>query len=238
MATGEALTPDSPHTNDPVLQGGAGIMTNDDKRAYRATALLAALVVSVVIAGCGDDGKLGPPTPSGATDIGGPIMTSSPPPPPGWQLKEVVPQSQQQAQDTLLGYLQRTINDLPPGITFDARRFGGVGGGNIGCDDNATTPDAQTRFDAAGDLKVPSGTDSAALIQTVGEVWRSWGWYVYERDGFRKPNQFGFGPDGYRLRIIVAARAGYPSGLEGSTPCSPGTLAHNDIQFPAVLKGK
>jgi hypothetical protein len=27
----------------------------------------------------------------------------------------------------------------------------------------------------------------------------SWGWYVMERDGFRKPNRFGYARDGYGL---------------------------------------
>ena len=66
-------------------------------------------------------------------------------------------------------------------------------------------------------------------------VLRSWRWYIYERDGFRKPNQFGYSPDGYRLRIISAARSGYPPGLEGTTPCFPGNLAPNDIPFPMVF---
>ncbi|NTY60094.1 hypothetical protein FEG63_11110 [Mycolicibacterium sphagni] len=200
----------------------------------RATALLGALALSVILSGCGG-GKLEMPTPSGATDIGGPTMTSSPPTPPGWNPKDVVPQSQQQAQDTLLGYLRNTVKGLSPGITFDATRFGGVGSGNVGCDDNATAADASTRFNVAFDITVPPGTDNEALIQAVGDVWRSWGWYVYERDGFRKPNLFGFSPDGYVLRIVSAARAGFPPGLEGSTPCFPGNLARNDIAFPAVV---
>jgi hypothetical protein len=209
-------------------------MTTLRIRPRRTAAVIAALTV-VLVAGCDGDSRLGPPTPTGATDIGGPTMTSAPPPPPGWNPKDVVPQSQQQAQDTLLGYVQRTLQALPPGVTFDASRFGGVGSGNVGCDDEATAPDAPTRFDAAGDLKVPPGTDYMALVQTVGDVWRSWGWNVYERDGFRKPNQFGFSPDGYRMRIITAARAGYPPGLEGSTPCFPGNFARNDVPFPLVI---
>ncbi len=137
------------------------------------SAIVAVFFVSVLLAGCSDDGQLGPPTPTGATDIGGPPMTSEPPPPPGWNPKDVVPQSQQQAQDTLAGYLQRTLKALPPGTTLDASRFGGVGSGNIGCDDDATSPDAPARFDAAGDLTVPPDTDYAALIRpwaTCGAV--------------------------------------------------------------------
>ena len=60
------------------------------------------------------------------------------------------------------------------GTTFDASRFAGAGSGDTACDDDATRPDATTRFDAAGDLKRPPGTDYAALIQTAGDGWRSW----------------------------------------------------------------
>lgn len=210
-------------------------MTTVQKQMRRLVpaALLAA---TVALAGCTNDGRLGPTTPTGATDIGGPTMTSAPPNPPDPNSHAAVPESQEQAQDTLLSYVRRTLQGLPPGITFDATRFGGAGSGNVGCDDDATSPDAPIRFDAAGDLKVPPGMEYASLVQTVGDVWRSWGWQVAERDGFRKPNQFGVGPDGYRLRIITSARDGYPPGLEGSSPCFPGNLADNDLPFPPVVE--
>ena len=201
----------------------------------RAALAIGVLTVAALLAGCGDGGRLGPASPTGATDIGGPTMTSAAPTPPGWNPKDVVPQSQQQAQDTLLGYVKRTLQALPPGYMLDATRFGGMGSGNVGCDDDATSPDAPTRFNAAGDLKVPAGTDYASVAGAFGDVWRGWGWYVYEGDGFRKPNQFGVSPDGYRLRIVAAAVAGYPPGFEGSSPCFPGNLARDDIPFPTVV---
>lgn len=89
-------------------------------------------------------------------------MTSAPPPPPGWNPKDVVPASQQQAQDTL------------------------------------------------GELKSANGVDATNIVRTVGDVWRSWGWYVFERDGFTKPNEFGYGPDGYRLQIEAATQDDVP----------------------------
>ncbi|BBX16524.1 hypothetical protein CRI77_21130 [Mycolicibacterium duvalii] len=46
-----------------------------------------------------------------------------------------------------------------------------------------------------------AGTDFAALIAQTGGVWQQWGWEVLERDGFNKPNRFGYGPDGYTLQI-------------------------------------
>lgn len=149
--------------------------------------------------------------------------------------KEVTPESQQQAQDTLLGYIRRTLQALPPGYVLDATRFGGTGSGNIGCDDNDTSPDAPTRFTVAGDLKVPPGVDNATVSDAFGEVWRGWDWHVYTDDKFRQPNQFGVSPDGYRLRTVQPAVAGYPPGFSASSPCFPGNLANDDIPFPVVV---
>ncbi|MGB8389639.1 hypothetical protein [Mycobacterium sp.] len=42
-------------------------------------------------------------------------MTSTPPPPPGWKSHVDVPTSQQQAQDTVLKYLKKTLDALPAG---------------------------------------------------------------------------------------------------------------------------
>jgi len=162
-------------------------------------------------------------------------MTSAPPPPPGWNPKDVVPQSQQQAQDRLKDYLLRTLRELPDGTTLDATRYGSAGH-NSWCEDEPADPkNAPTRYHTSGDLKFAPGTDPAAMIRRVGDIWREWGWYVMERDGFRKPNQFGYGPDGYRLQIVIAARDGYPPTLAGSSPCFPGALARDNVDFPTVL---
>ncbi|BBZ06870.1 hypothetical protein MDOR_10390 [Mycolicibacterium doricum] len=202
-------------------------------RGRRFTAVLTLL--SLVAAGCGDDGKLGPPTPTGATDIGGPSVTSAPPPPPGWSPKDVVPQSQQQAQDTLLDYLTRTVRQLPKGSVLDATRYGSSGH-NSWCEDEPKDPkNVPTRFHTTGDLTVPAGINADALVRQVGDIWRSWGWYVYERDGFRTPNEFGYGPDGYRLQIVTAGRPGYAPTLSGSSPCFPGEIAADGIPFPLVV---
>lgn len=196
---------------------------------------VAVVAATVWLAGCTNDGRLGPTTPTGATDIGGPTMTPDPPTPIGPD-GAVTPQSHQQAQETLLSYIKRTLRALPPGTTFDATRFGGIGSGMVGCEDDATSPDAPVRLDAAGDLTVSPGTDYDSMVQTIGDAWQAWGWQVSERDGFRKPNQFGVGPDGYRLRVIASARDGYPPGLEGSSPCFPGNLANDDMAFPPVVE--
>ena len=199
----------------------------------RVTASLAAL--AVLLAGCGDDSRLGPPTPTGAIDIGGPPMTSLPPPPDGWSLKEVVPQSQQQAQDTIADYLRRTAAGLPAGTIYDSGRFPKTGD-NIPCDDDFMRPgEPPTNFTTTGNLVFPEGSDTNAMIAKTGEVWRSWGWYVIERDGFRKPNQFGYGPDGYRLQIVAPNPPQYPPVVSAMSPCYPGDIARDDVPFPGKI---
>ena len=83
--------------------------------------------------------------------------------------------------------------------------------------------------------KLPDGTSADTAIKRAGETWKSWGWYVTERDGFYKPNQFGYGPDGYRLQIMAAAKPGYPPSLESISPCFPADLPDNRSPFPPIL---
>jgi hypothetical protein len=149
--------------------------------------------------------------------------TSSPP-----------PQSQQEAQDTLAGLITRTLAGLPEGTVWDGSRFGGPGY-NIHCNDEDTSPAAPKRFQVIGEVEAPAGTTAETVIAAVGDVWHRWGWRVEERDGFRKPNRFGYAPDGYRLQIVAPGRDGYPPVLEGSTPCFPGEIARDGIAFPAQL---
>ena len=191
---------------------------------------IAILLIGLVVVACGG-GQAGPATPTGDPDIGGQAMTSAPPP----NAKDVVPESQQQAQDTIFGYLKRTLDALPPGTVLDATRYGTAGHNNF-CDDNDTRPSAPMHFQTIGQLNLPQGSDVNATVITVGGIWRSWGWQVMERDGFRKPNQFGYGPDGYRLQIVTAARDGFPPTVQAVSPCFPGTLARDDIEFPLTMQ--
>lgn len=159
-------------------------------------------------------------------------MTSVPPPPDGWELKVVVPESQQQAVDTLIGYFTKTLAELPAGTVFDRTRY--LGGYNVPCDDRVSgKPDYMfaPRFDAS----FPDGTDFAAIIATTGEIWKRWGWNVIERDGFDKPNRFGYAPDGYYLQIVTAYPPGYPPTLAGGSPCFRGELMRDDVAVPVKL---
>lgn len=195
----------------------------------------ALLTAVALLSGCSDHNALGPQIPSGATDIGGLPVTSAPPPPPGWTQKDVVPSSQQQAQDTLVGYLTRTLQALPPGTVLDGEGYAGAGH-NISCEDDPTDPEtAPVHFQTIGNVTVPGEVDPAAVIRTVGDTWRSWGWYVFERDGFAEPNQFGYGPDGYRMQIQASNPPNYPPTLQGSTPCFPGDIARDDVEYPTKL---
>jgi hypothetical protein len=194
----------------------------------------AALLAVLLIAGCGQHSRLGPATPTGATILGGPDMTSASPPPPGWTERPVVPTSQQQAQDTVIGYLKKTLRALPPGIALDATRYSG-GTNTAPCQD-VETGVSPNNFTTIGDLQLPPGTSPDAIVTKTGDIWKSWGWYVIERDGFYKPNQFGYGPDGYRLQIMAAPQAGYPPSLQAVSPCFPANLPGDRSPFPMVLK--
>lgn len=139
--------------------------------------------------------------------------------------------SQQQIQDTVLGQLRRTLAALPPGTVLDSTRFAGAGH-NSYCDDDDSGASGPMRFHTIGDLRTPDGADAVAA---VGEIWRGWGWQVVERDGFGKPNRFGYAPDGYRIQI-VSARTGYPPTVQASSPCFPRRIARDDIPVPEVLR--
>ena len=198
-------------------------------RAGASAALLAVLAV-----GCAHHSRLGTQIPTGATILGGPDMTSTSPPP-GWtERRPAVPTSQQQAQDTVLGYLKKTLRALPSGTTLDATRYSG-GTSTAPCQDVETgTPPSD--FTTIGELKLPPGTSPDIVIAKAGDTWKSWGWYVIERDAFYKPNRFGYGPDGYRLQIMAAPQPGYPPSLQGISPCFPHNLPNDRSPFPMVLK--
>jgi hypothetical protein len=201
-------------------------------RAVAAAGVAGWLVM--LVTGCGQHNRLGPTIPTGATILGGPDVTSASPPPPGWTERPVVPASQQQAQDTVLGYLKKTLRALPSGTALDATRYSG-GTNTAPCQD-VETGTSPNNFTTIAELKLPPGTSSDIVIAKVGDTWKSWGWYVIERDGFYKPNRFGYGPDGYRLQIMAAPQAGYPPSLQGISPCFPADLPNDRSPFPMVLR--
>lgn len=156
---------------------------------------------------------------------------SSPPPPPGLKLSEVVPQSHQEARDTVLRYLKRTLAALPVGTVFDSSPFGSSGL-TAWCEDEPSDPDtAPVSFSNLGNVRVPNGIEPESVIARVGEAWRAWGWYVFERDGFRKPNMFGYASDGYRLQIEMPNPPTYPPTSIAISPCFVGNLDF-DGTFP------
>jgi hypothetical protein len=200
---------------------------------WRVTIFVAALTAAA-LSGCNDVHRQN----AQPADKGGHSMTSATPgPPPEWKVREAIPQSQEQAQDTVVGYLRRTLTPLPPGTVIDGSRYLGPGV-TAYCDDNDSSPTAPRRFDTIGELSLPPGSESVDLIAKVGETWRSWGWYVVERDGFTKPNRFGYAPDGYRLQIETASQQGYPPAIQGSSPCFPGTIAREGIPIPVVIRAE
>jgi hypothetical protein len=73
--------------------------------------------------------------------------------------------------------------------------------------------------------------DPNTLIAKTGGVWKSRGWYLFERDDFRKPNRFSYAPDGYSLQIKGKSQPGYPPSLEGLSPCFPAALPNDRRSF-------
>jgi len=195
----------------------------------------AAWLMLVLVTGCGQHSPLGPPTPTGATILGGPDVTSASPPPPGWTSRPVVPTSQQQAQDTILGYLKKTLRALPPGTALDATRYSGAVN-TPPCKD-VTTGVAPVSLSTIGELSLPAGVDAAGIVAHLGDTWKGWGWYVIERDGFRKPNRFGYAPDGYILHIMAKDPVTDPPTLIADSPCFSGDLPKDRSPFPVVLQG-
>ena len=152
-------------------------------------------------------------------------MTSASPRPPGWTQRPVIPASQQQARDTIIGYLKKTLQALPPGTRLDATRYSG-GTNTPPCKD-VDTGKPPVSFATIGELNLPAGVDPVGIVARVGDAWKSWGWYVVERDGFRKPNRFGYSPDGYILQILAKDPVSDPPTLKGDSPCFSGDLPDN-----------
>lgn len=200
-----------------------------------ATLCAATAVLSVVVAACSPppdrpDEPLGPPVPTGATVIPGEPTEQIPVPP-----NPKTPASQQEAQQTLLEYLQRTIDVLPAGTSLDGSRYV-VGDGTNYCEDDPSGPDAPVRVEDWRDMLLPPGTDFTGIVIQTGEVWKRWGWQVIEREGFSKPNRFGYAPDGYVLQIEARPDPAHPPSLIGSSPCFPGNLRGGADRNPVTIE--
>jgi hypothetical protein len=159
-----------------------------------------------------------------------------PPPPPGWKDRPVIPASRQQAQDTAISYLRKTLHALGPGVTLDATRYSG--GANVAPCQDVETGASPNSLTTIGDLTLPAGVTSDAVIAAAGQAWASWGWYVLERDGFHKPNRFGYSTDGYSLQITAAPQAGFTPSVQAVSPCFPPELRDERSPFPMVLTGE
>lgn len=146
----------------------------------------------------------------------------------------VVPGSQRQAQDTISRHLSDTVNAMPTGSTLDGTRYI-VGDGTSFCEDNPSGDDPPVRVTDWRDVEPPAGTDFGALIGQTGEVWKSWGWQVLERDGFDKPNRFGYTPDGYVLQISARPDPTQPPSLIASSPCFPESRRDSGVRKIPVI---
>lgn len=193
------------------------------------TQILSAIAAIALASGCSTENPRGSAEPTGATIIGGDTVTDVPKP-----SAPKIPASQQEAQDTVIGYLQKTVDSLPRGAKLDATDF--RGGANMSCEDEPMTDTPPTRFEYWTHVTADNGASTDDLINKAGDAWRSWGADVKERDDFRKPNRFGYLPDGYELQIKGAAKPGYPPTLIVTSPCFPGEVARTDISSPRVIE--
>lgn len=153
--------------------------------------------------------------------------------PPGWQTHVVTPVSQQEAQDTVLGYFEMTLHALPSGTVIVATHYGGAETTGP-CNGAVAGTDPPQEFSAIGQLETP-GPGSDRTIVAVGDTWKSWGWWVFERDDFRRPNRFGYAPDGYAFQIQVSDLPGYPPTVSAISPCYSHAAARDDAPFPAMI---
>lgn len=146
-----------------------------------------------------------------------------------------IPQSQEEAQDVVLEYLQKTVDGLPPGTILDSSDSQGAS--NLSCDDNYTGPGTgPSNFSVAIHVVGDAAHPPTDLITLTGELWQSWGWQVTERAGFEKPNRFAAAPDGYRLQIVAAYPHTYPPTLAVISPCFPGDLRNDHLPFPRIVR--
>lgn len=138
-----------------------------------------------------------------------------------------VPASQQEARDTVLRYLQQTVDGLPKSSTLDGSRYGGSR--TLYCDDEPANENSPVRFEDWRDVHLPAGATTSAVVSQIGDMWKSLGWQVIERDGFPKPNRFGYPPDGYSLQITARDDPSQAPSVIAVSPCFPGNLKDDSV---------
>lgn len=146
-----------------------------------------------------------------------------------------IPASQGEAQKTVIHYIQQTVDALPPGTNVDGTRYAGTGSGMAYCEDEPRDDNSPVNYAYWGDLNLPPGTDVNAMYGQVESIWKGWGWQVLERQGFEKPNRFGYAPDGYVVQIKAAYPPGSPPTIIGTSPCFPGNLRKEGAPIPTAI---
>ena len=59
---------------------------------------------------------------------------------------------------------------------------------------------------------------------------------VMKCDGFEKPNEFGYFPDGYHIQIKAACPPDYPPTIVATSPCFPGDIRRDGLPVPKVIQ--
>lgn len=145
-----------------------------------------------------------------------------------------IPTSQQEAQDTVLRYLQQTLDVLPPGSSLDGSRYR-IGRMDKYCEDDLAGPDSPVHMEDWRDVKLPPGTDFNAVIARTGKIWEQWGWQVIERTASRSRTASAttqMATCSIRKRGTRLEPAPF---LIGSSPYYPGSLRTDIPRNPPLL---
>jgi hypothetical protein len=111
-----------------------------------------------------------------------------------------------------------------------------VGDGTSYCEDDPRDRNSPVHVEDWRDMSLPPDIPTDAIVNQTGQVWQHWGWQVVERDGFPKPNRFGYAPDGYVFGIVARADLKQPPGMIGTSPCFAGNLRDSTSTKPLLIE--
>lgn len=136
----------------------------------------------------------------------------------------------------MVALFQRTVDAFPKGTALDLSRYSRAGSPAT-CDDDATSPDAPINFAQVSDMRLLPGRNAQPTVAKLGDIWRSWGWKVIERDDFPKPNRFAYAPDGYRLQV-ESSDPPYTPSVSAISPCMRGVRVDYATLMPTIIESR
>lgn len=132
-------------------------------------------------------------------------------------------------QQEVVGYLEKTVNALPPGTYLDGSAMP-VGGRTAGCPD-ADPAKPTVRFEISMTVVTSPPMRSDAIASQAAALWRSWGVPITTTRGAARPGWTAEPRPGYRLQIA----ADQPPTISVASVCFPDDAVLRDLPFPAVI---